>query len=140
MGRTVFDASVLVKFVVSERASEAAARAYAAATEPIAPAWGLLETAHALWRKFDRGEHDAAEVTTAFAAIRTIGLGWLPDDDLAEAALAIALELRHPVCDCAYLALALQEDAALATADARLRTLAEEAGIEVVWVGDASGG
>jgi predicted nucleic acid-binding protein len=39
---------------------------------------------------------------------------------LAKRAFEIASELRHPVYDCFYLALAEREDAALVTADRRL--------------------
>jgi predicted nucleic acid-binding protein len=50
-------------------------------------------------------------------------------------AAALALALRQPVYDCIYLALALDEQAPLATSDARLASTAESAGITVVRVG-----
>ena len=50
---------------------------------------------------------------------------------LVAKALLLAITLKHAVPDCLYLALAEQEGAALATADARLASLAQSRGVEV---------
>ena len=134
MRRAVFDASVLVKLVVPESGSPAAVRAYAMCDEQLAPGWALLECAHALWRKWTRQEYGPAEMRDAHAALRSIGLHLLDTDSLAADALDLALTYRHSVYDCLYLALAVAEDAALVTADGRLRDLALSVGIEVTWI------
>jgi predicted nucleic acid-binding protein len=53
----------------------------------------------------------------------------LPLNLLASAALSIAFEYDHPVYDCYYIAAAIQNDAALATADERLYDLALRVGL-----------
>jgi predicted nucleic acid-binding protein len=44
----------------------------------------------------------------------------IPLVELADAAVALAIRLKHPIYDCFYLALAERERCALITADARL--------------------
>jgi predicted nucleic acid-binding protein len=50
----------------------------------------------------------------------------IPLEELAPSALAIAAELKHPIHDCFYVALAERESAALVTADKRLLALAKK--------------
>jgi predicted nucleic acid-binding protein len=135
MRRAVFDASALVKLVVPESGSPDAVRAYAMCDDQLAPEWALLECAHALWRKWMRLEYDAATIREAHVALRSIGLRLLDTDSLAGSALELALAHRHSVYDCAYLALALAEEAGLVTADTKLRDLARDLGIDVTWIG-----
>ena len=44
----------------------------------------------------------------------------IPLEALADAAIALAIRLRHPIYDCFYLTLAARERCALITADARI--------------------
>ena len=48
--------------------------------------------------------------------------------DLQARALRLGRALDHPICDCPYLALALELDAAFATADARFLRVLRRAG------------
>jgi predicted nucleic acid-binding protein len=60
---------------------------------------------------------------SAAAAVREIVKAFeelVPVSVLRDRALAIAIELRHPVYDCFYLALAERSTAPLVTADERL--------------------
>ncbi len=50
---------------------------------------------------------------------------WTPTEQLAAEALALALDLDHPVYDCVYLALAIARDLPLVTADRRLIAAAQ---------------
>src|SRR5436305_1755707 len=60
------------------------------------------------------------------------GLIHIADDEtLVASALMLAISLKHRVPDCMYLALAEREGAALATADARLASLAKARGVDV---------
>ena len=50
---------------------------------------------------------------------------FVPLDDLREPALEMAIELRHPIYDCFYLALAQRQRCALVTADRRFLRVAK---------------
>ena len=114
----IVDASVAVKWVVSEPGS---AEAAALLKQRLgAPALWLSEASNALWAKVmrrqlspDEARGQAADL--ADAPVTAIALpGLLPD------AMSMALELEHPIYDCFYLALAERETADLVTADRRL--------------------
>ncbi len=55
----------------------------------------------------------------------------VPTEELAGAALRFAIDLRHPIYDCFYLALAEREEATLVTADARLLAVAKKTNVKV---------
>ena len=56
----------------------------------------------------------------------------IPIADIAAAATKLAVDLKHPIYDCFYLALAERERCALVSADARLLSMAKRAkGIEI---------
>jgi predicted nucleic acid-binding protein len=131
----VLDASVAVRWLITERGSEEAAALLGRPVGWLAPRLMLTEAAGALRRKTAGGELDA---TLAAQALDILvdgaegGLIHLADDEtLVAAALMLAMSSRHRVPDCMYLALAEREGAALATADARLASLAKSRGVEV---------
>jgi len=130
----VFDASVLVKLTVDEPGSPAALSAYEECDSPCAPGWAMLECAQALWGKVRRGEYAPEKVLAALRALMSIGLELENGEPDVIDALALGLEHNHPVYDCVYVTLALQERIPLVTADRRLRGIAETAGVKVVWV------
>jgi predicted nucleic acid-binding protein len=55
----------------------------------------------------------------------------IPIEELRVRALALAIELRHPIYDCFYLALAERENAPLVTADEAMIAAARKAKIKV---------
>jgi predicted nucleic acid-binding protein len=117
----VVDASVIVKWFIPEVGAVAAKALLAAGDELIAPELARIEVASALIRKGLREELTGADVESTLRAwFRAASEGQiflLPNsDDIAEAA-ALALELRHPLPDCLYLALAERLGVALVTAD-----------------------
>ncbi len=135
MKGAIFDASALVKLVHAEPGTPAAVTAFGeCSSQPMAPDWALLECAQALWRKTRAGDLTAEQALRRHEALETIGLNLIESAVHGGTALSLALALRHPVYDCAYVALALAEDAALVTADARQREVAEAAGVDVVWI------
>jgi len=131
----VLDASVAVRWVVAERGSEEAAVLLARPVRWLAPRLMLTEAAGALRRKTAAAELDAAVAAQALDALvdgAEGGFIHIADDEiLVASALMLAIDLKHRVPDCIYLALAEREGAALATADARLAALAKSRGVEV---------
>ncbi|KAF0207103.1 MAG: type II toxin-antitoxin system VapC family toxin [Actinomycetota bacterium] len=135
MNAAVFDASVLVKLAIEEPHSGEAARLYKDIEMAIAPDCASIECTSALWKKRRYEGYDPACISEAFRLLRSIDVAVFESAPLLENALEIALSLDHPVYDCIYLALALQEGIPLVTADARLRDVAGVVGIDVLWVG-----
>jgi len=131
----VFDASVLVKLAIEEPHSGHAARLFGAVETAIAPDFASIECASALWKKRRYEGYDPTHLSEAFRLLRLIDIAVVESAPLLDNALELALSLDHPVYDCIYLALAIQEDVPLVTADARLRDVAVAAGLDVVWVG-----
>jgi predicted nucleic acid-binding protein len=113
----VIDASVAVKWVLNEPATDAALALRD--LQLIAPSLWLAEAANALWRHVTIGE-----LTTQQAVARMLELNNAPVASLAfephvPRALELATELNHPVYDCIYLALALDQDTHVVTDDRR---------------------
>ena len=117
----VVDASVIVKWFVPEVGSAAARALLSAADEVIAPELARVEVASALIRTAIRGQLSGADAgTTLRAWFRATADGQiflLSNADDIEAAAELALELRHPLPDCLYLAAAERLGVALITAD-----------------------
>jgi predicted nucleic acid-binding protein len=120
--RVVVDASVAVKWVLDEPGSEAAATLRE--QELIAPALWLAEAANALWRHAQTGEITGNEAVELFTELLQAPVATLPIEPHLEPALKLATEIRHPVYDCIYLALALHHQTYVVTADRRLASVA----------------
>jgi predicted nucleic acid-binding protein len=127
----VVDASVAVKWVLDEPASERAAMLRISGEDLIAPSLVHAEIGSALWRAALRGDITGPEAGSALKAIIAHYSRIVLLAELADSALELAIELRHPIYDCFYLALARRERCALVTADQRLLSAAEAAGVEV---------
>jgi predicted nucleic acid-binding protein len=115
MSTIIVDASVAIKWVVEEEGSDAAAAL--ASQDLTAPSLLMVECANALWVKVRRGELTPSEALDRIQVLLAAPVEISPDADLAEHAARLALQLNHPVYDCIYLALALQLDGKLVTAD-----------------------
>lgn len=116
--RCVVDASVAAKWLAPEPDSEQAAALLDAAL--LAPDLLLPEVANILWKKQSRGEMAVATATAAARWLRLAPLQLHDSGALLDDALALAMRLNHPAYDCFYLALAMQADCPLVTADRRL--------------------
>ena len=116
----VVDASVVVKWLVDEVHSEQAAALLSSGATFIAPALLFAEAANALWAMRRRGDIAADGLADAVEALRaapvTIPVTML---QLTAAATRLAADLDHPVYDCFYLALAVQTQYPVVTADTR---------------------
>jgi predicted nucleic acid-binding protein len=117
----VVDASVIVKWFIPEVGAAPAHALLAAGDELVAPEVARIEVASALVRKALREELTGADVETTLRAwCRALSEGQiflLPNSEDIEAAAKLALELRHPLPDCLYLAIAERLGVALITAD-----------------------
>jgi predicted nucleic acid-binding protein len=126
----VIDASVASKWVLPEADSDKAAALRG--TEPlIAPSLVAAEIGNALWKSRMRRDIPAADAGHMLRVVVAHFEQLAPTEELAASALRFAIDLRHPIYDCFYLALAEREAATLVTADARLFAAAKKAAVEV---------
>lgn len=116
----VVDASVAARWFLDVPGSDKAYRLIRDEDRILAPDLVMAEIASALWKAV---RFAGLEPATAAEAIGRAGTAFhelIPLQMLADRALAIALDLRHPVYDCFYLALAQERECRLVTADDRL--------------------
>jgi predicted nucleic acid-binding protein len=116
----VVDASVAVKWFINEPDRPAARRLLEPHGRLIAPDLIVAEVSSAMWKRVVAGEGDARQAPLMASSLPRFFARLLPLAPLAARALEIAAELRHPVYDCFYLALAEREETTLVTADRRL--------------------
>ncbi len=123
MRAAVVDASVAVMWVLPEPDSDSAI----ALRDKVlhAPDLALAECGNALWVRVHRGVLSKAEAETCFAALSLAPVRWVPTGQVTAEAMALALDLDHPVYDCVYLALAIALDLPLVTVDRRLIAAAQ---------------
>lgn len=120
MTRYVVDASVAVKWLVREPLSREASLLLAGGISLMAPDLLFAEAANALWAMRQRGELADVDFEDAVETLRGAPV-LIPSTllQLTPAASRLAADLGHPIYDCFYLALAIQENAPLVTADGR---------------------
>jgi predicted nucleic acid-binding protein len=131
----VLDASVAVRWVVTEEGSAEAVELLERDVTWLAPRLLLVEVASALRRKAADGAIEYAvageSLDALLQAVADDVIRVIEDERIVAPALRLALSLGHKVPDCLYLALAEREGASLATADARLARLAASRGVRV---------
>lgn len=113
----VIDASVGVKWVVPEEDADIARRLIGA-DDLLVPALFYFEVGNAIWKKARRGELLLDLLLPEMAILRDLTEPF-DDAEFAARALALAVELDHPIYDCLYLAAAEAFDVPLITADRR---------------------
>ena len=112
----IVDASVALKWIVKEADGDLAL-ALMNADILAAPDLIFSEVANAIWKKWRRGELSGVPLRAALL-VRT--LTWVePTSGLMLRAASLAQELDHPAYDCFYLALALDRQDFVVTADER---------------------
>jgi len=114
----IIDASVAVKWVVEEKLSGAARSLAGRSLHP--PDLLYIECANILWKKAVKGDVTLKLASRALKELQTSPVTIAASGPLLERALMLAGELRHPVSDCIYLALAEERKMPLVTADQRL--------------------
>ena len=114
------DASVAVKWYVTEPDSATAERLLSRDVVLHAPTLLMTELANALWKNFRRDIIDRGQAQDALAGLRRTIAQWHDEEDYLPDALDLALRLDHPVYDLLYLALAERIGTVCVTADQRL--------------------
>ena len=134
----VLDASVAVRWVISEEGSEEAAALLERDLSWVAPRLLVTEVASALRRKAAEGALDPAvaghALDTLLQAVADGVLRLADDEAIIGHALLLALSLRRKVPDCVYLAVAERHGAGLATADSQLARMARSRGVQVLQI------
>ncbi len=115
----VFDASVVVRWLLKLPGSDDAEAMVASADAILAPDIVISETASALWKAVVLADLALNEATRALGSIDRLFDQIMPSQKLKMRAFSIATELRHPVYDCFYLALAENRSGHVLTADKR---------------------
>jgi predicted nucleic acid-binding protein len=116
----VVDASTAIRWLFKLELSDQAEALLASGERLIAPDLVIAEIASAIW-KFVRFEGVSTESAAAVLSEADQHFDELvPAKGLKDQALSLALELRHPVYDCFYLALAQQRNCVVVTTDRRL--------------------
>ena len=137
----VVDASVAVKWFLTEPDNEAAMRIIEDNGVLTAPSIIRLEVLGAISRHFREGrlaEPKARDACDAWMGMIQAGhLRLIPTNELIEDALRLSFACRHAVVDCLYLAAAKQLKVELVTADRTLLERAAKGKARVVLLGAA---
>jgi predicted nucleic acid-binding protein len=112
----VVDASVAVKWFIHENSREPALRVLDV-TDRHAPDLIVAEVGNVTRKKTILGEIAAAQARFICASFRRYFAVLHPSAALIDRAIAIALQLRHPIYDCLYLSCAERAGTRLVTAD-----------------------
>ena len=115
----VVDASVAMKWLVSEDHSDIADRVLASSNELHAPRLMASEITNAISRKARLGEIGRDLATALAASVSNLPVLWHCDEELCANACGFAMELDTPVYDCVYLALGYRVGASVLTVDFR---------------------
>lgn len=116
----VLDANVAAALLLDLAYSTTAREAISGAERIIAPDLLVHEFTNVLWKLVASGKMAKSFAHQALSGLDALVSEFVAGRTLAHDALRIAIELRHPAYDCFYLALALDRDAPLLTADRRL--------------------
>ncbi len=124
-GQLVLDASVVVKWFLPEQGADAALRLLRRIRQgefvAAAPELLSVEVGNTLWKRITRGQLAPEDALKILAALRASPLQIHSLSPVLTSALEIAVTTRCTVYDASYIALALQLDGALVTADAKLK-------------------
>jgi predicted nucleic acid-binding protein len=116
----VVDASTGIRWLYTLEDSNKAEALLASGERLIAPDLVIAEIASTIW-KFVRFEGVSPAAAAAVLAEADRHFDELvPANRLKDRALSLAFELRHPVYDCFYLALAQERNSVVVTTDQRL--------------------
>jgi predicted nucleic acid-binding protein len=118
----VVDASIALKWVLTEPGSDAAIALRE--DELIAPDLWLAEAANGLWRHVRLGEITMPQALQFLQDLIDAPVASVPLESHLPLALQLAIDLRHPIYDCLYLAVALHYDTHVVTADRRFAAAA----------------
>lgn len=118
MRRFVIDASVAVKWVVTETGTSDAL-ALMRSSQLAAPDLLMAECANVLWKKVQKGGLGPDEALMAARILQRADIDVYSSRQFLDEATRLAIELDHPAYDCVYLALAVSNGWGLVSADSR---------------------
>jgi len=124
----ILDASVAVKLVTAEPGTIEAREICFSQPSLTAPDWIMIEAGSAVWGKVMRGELRAADMSETLRILPEIFESLYPSLALLDQGMRLAIDLKHHVYDCLYLALALKVGEKLLTADKGFVASARRAG------------
>lgn len=116
MSRFVIDASIAIKWVVTEEGTTDTI-SLLAVPGLAAPDLLIPECSSILWKKMGRSELTADEAMMAARILQHADVEIYPMRQLLETATRLALDLNHAAYDCIYLALAVSNGWRFVTAD-----------------------
>ncbi|MEA2975816.1 MAG: hypothetical protein QOF19_1336 [Alphaproteobacteria bacterium] len=122
----VIDASIAAKWVLPEHGTDLAVALRNGSDELIAPAFIVAEIGNAVWKRALRNELSLEEAVSAVGIAAGLMTRLVPLEGLSARAMEIAIQLRHPIYDCFYLALAERERAPIVSADVKLLAAAKK--------------
>ena len=125
----VLDASVALKLVTPEAGTAEAQAVLDRDEERIAPDWMLTEVAGALVNKIRFEGLDVARAQASFSALPAFVDRFVAAGPVLSRAIDLAAELDHPLYDCLYLLIAIDENAVVVTADDGLVRAAMRGGL-----------
>ena len=141
MTSVVVDASVAVKWCLPSMREELVAEAEELLASSrrdevrfLVPDLFWVELANILWKAVRRGEMLAENAPTALTYLRDLDIVTAPSIDLVPQALVLAVTHGRTVYDSLYVALAMQSESELITADERLAN-AMASRFPVKWLG-----
>ncbi len=115
----VVDASVSVKWLVDEEASDAARNLLVSSESLEAPHLLVCETANAIWRKTQLGQVRPSRAGSLISQVAEMPIRWHGDETVCADAVRLAVAYKRPVYDFVYLALAARLGVRMVTADMR---------------------
>lgn len=120
MSAVVLDASVLIKLYINESDSRRAAAWVKKAESLLAPDLIWSEAGNILWKYVRRGKLGSGVAESMLRDMLRMPIVITPSGVLVEQAFEIAAQSDRTVYDSLYLALAVQTDSVMLTADQRL--------------------
>lgn len=133
MNTYVIDTSVLVKYAISAEYDDSVERIVLlhqeSGIELVAPSFLLVECANVLWKDALRTRAPIENVIAALNDLRGINIRLVPQEDLLDDALRLAVDINITVYDALYCALAQRENAGIITEDRRLRNALDQTNI-----------
>jgi predicted nucleic acid-binding protein len=126
---TILDASVALKLVTLEAGTTEAQSLLERDDERIAPDWMLAEVAGGLVNKVCYEGLDPLAARESLAALPSFIDRFVPAAPMLNRAMVLAVQLGHPLYDCLYLLVAIEEDGIVVTADDGLLKAAKRGGL-----------
>ncbi len=141
MNRFVVDASVAVKWYLPEIHDVPARRLLTGNKELLVPDLIFSEIGNILWKRIRSGQMLETEAIAVMESLGVLPLKVAPSWPLVLSGLAIVCQTQRTVYDSLYLALAVRENAVMATADEKFYNALQATPLKayVLWVEDILG-